>query len=205
MTTVADLSYKLYTDAALTTLFSGLHQLTHQSDLSDNPQDFQLWFGSTIAGRQLQESTGPGTNNITLTPIETLPAWAASTVYALGDTREPTVDNALRYEVTVAGTSAASEPTWPTTGIGSTVVDGTVTWALVAATHEPAEIKLAATAGGLPGATGGAALSLGTTLTSGVANAVEVNIRYTNAVTDVSSNIGKPELSININSVVETG
>jgi len=57
----------------------------------------------------------------------TVAAWAASTAYTLGQQRRPVTRNGKRYQVTVAGTSAASEPTWPTT-IGLTVVDGTVTW-----------------------------------------------------------------------------
>lgn len=201
---LADLSFKLYTDSGLVTPYSGLTQLVHQTDLSDNPQDVQLWFGSTIAGRTLKTTTNPDVDNITLTPTETLPAWVTLTAYLVGDTVEPTVDNGFRYTVTVAGTTAASEPTWPTTGIGSTVTDGTVTWALTAATHEPTEIKAASTAAGLPGATAGAALSLGTSLSGGVGNAVEVNFRVTNAVTTTSSNTGNPELSIDINNVTET-
>ena len=205
---LADSSFRLYTDSGLTTPFSGLHQLVHQSDLSDNPQDFQLWFGSTLATRTLKALSNPGVDNITITPVEILQAWEASTVYAVGDYREPTVDNGFRYRVktiTGTGTSDASEPTWPTSGIGSTVVDNEVTWELYAVTHKTTEIKLALTAAGLPGATAGAALSLGTTITGGVANAVEVNVRYTNAVTDVSVNTGDPELDFQVNTILETG
>jgi hypothetical protein len=55
-------------------------------------------------------------------------AWTANTVYILGNVRRPTVYNGgFTYEVLVAGTSGATEPTWPTT-IGNTVTDGTVTW-----------------------------------------------------------------------------
>jgi hypothetical protein len=54
-------------------------------------------------------------------------AWAVTTAYAVGDIRKPTVDNGHRYRCTVAGTSAGSEPTWPTAD-GGTVADGTVTW-----------------------------------------------------------------------------
>jgi len=54
-------------------------------------------------------------------------AWVPATAYVLGDVRRPTVQNGYRYTVTVAGTTAASEPAWPTT-IGATIVDGTVTW-----------------------------------------------------------------------------
>lgn len=58
---------------------------------------------------------------------QTYSAWAGTTAYSLTNRRVPTVANSLYYEVTTAGTSAAGEPTWPTT-IGNTVVDGTVTW-----------------------------------------------------------------------------
>lgn len=55
-------------------------------------------------------------------------AWSASTTYTQGQTRRPTTGQGdLRFTVTTAGTSGASEPTWPTT-IGGTVSDGTVTW-----------------------------------------------------------------------------
>lgn len=53
-------------------------------------------------------------------------AWAATTAYALGAVKVPTVANGRWYIATVAGTSAGSQPTWPT-NLG-TVVDGTVTW-----------------------------------------------------------------------------
>ena len=39
----------------------------------------------------------------------------------------PITKNGRKYICTTAGTSGASEPTWPTT-VGNTVVDGTVTW-----------------------------------------------------------------------------
>jgi hypothetical protein len=53
--------------------------------------------------------------------------WAATTVYALKARVQPTVKNGFWYRVTTNGTTGGSEPVWPTT-IGSTVVDGTVTW-----------------------------------------------------------------------------
>lgn len=60
-----------------------------------------------------------------------LPAWEASTVYALDDMRQPTTtNNAYRYSVSAVtgdATSGASAPTWPTT-VGTTVTDGNVTW-----------------------------------------------------------------------------
>lgn len=54
-------------------------------------------------------------------------AWQATTAYGAGVFRVPTTTNGYRYRVTVAGTSAAGEPVWPTT-VGNTVADGTVTW-----------------------------------------------------------------------------
>lgn len=203
---LSDLTFKLFTDSSLTTPYSGLEQLTHETDLSDNPQDIQLWFGSDEAAgtRQLQATSNPGTDQITLTPTDKLDDWVMSTAYSLGDYVEPTTPNGFVYECTTAGTSGGSEPTWPTTGIGTTVSDGTAVWTFKGARHETTEIKLATTSGGLAGATAGAALNLGTTITSGSANAVEVNMRITNAVTNVRNNTGQPEIGVDINEVVET-
>lgn len=54
--------------------------------------------------------------------------WAITTAYQVGTRRVPTVANGYIYRVIVAGTSGASEPTWPTT-VGASVTDGSVTWA----------------------------------------------------------------------------
>lgn len=54
------------------------------------------------------------------------PVWPASTVVLSGDTYLPTVPNGHKY-TSLGGTTAATEPTFPTTA-GGTVVDGTVTW-----------------------------------------------------------------------------
>jgi hypothetical protein len=58
---------------------------------------------------------------------DTLHGWAAQTAYALAAEAVPLVRNGHYYVVSVAGTSGATEPTWPTTTDG-TVDDGTVTW-----------------------------------------------------------------------------
>jgi hypothetical protein len=60
-----------------------------------------------------------------LDDVSTLTAWAASTALTLGAVRRPVTSNGYRYEVTTAGTTAATEPTWPTT-IGATVTNGSV-------------------------------------------------------------------------------
>jgi type IV pilus assembly protein PilY1 len=54
-------------------------------------------------------------------------SWAASTAYAVGNVRRPTTANGYVYTVKTAGTSAATQPTWPTAD-GGTVTDGTVVW-----------------------------------------------------------------------------
>ncbi len=202
---LSDLSFKLYTDTGLTTAFSGLYQLTNKTDLSDNPQDFVLYFGSAESAgtRSLEATSNPGVAQIALTPTYILDQWVTLTAYSLGDLVEPITPNTFKYKVTTAGTSAAGEPTWPTS-IGSTVVDGTITWTCYARVHPITEIKLALTGGaGLTAATGGAALNLGATILSGTANKVAVYIRFTNTVTTINTNTGFPELGVYINEVQE--
>ncbi len=206
---LSDLTFKFYTDSGLTVAFSNLYQLVNQTDLSDNPQDFTLYFGSAQAAgaRTLQAVSNPGVDNITLTPTDIEPDWTVATSYSLGTIIEPTTDNGYIYKCTTAGTShATTEPTWPTS-INSTVTDNSsVVWTCYAARHPVTEIKMAATGGsGLTAATGGAAYSLGATITSGVANAVTVHFRFTNTVTTVNNNTGYPQLGININAVQEVG
>ena len=201
---LSDLSFKLYTDSGLTTLFSGLYQLTHNTDQSDNPQDFTLYLGSNASGKQLEANSNPGVDDITLTPTDTLDDWAATTAYTLGNRVEPTTPNTYKYECTTAGTSGGSEPTWPTSAIGDTVVDGTCVWTLVGKRHEITEITLALSSGALGTNTAGAALDVATVINSGVVNAVPIYIRIINAVTTVDSNTGYPEIGVFINEVVET-
>lgn len=200
---LATMTFKLYTDSGLTTAFSGSANYLHKTDLSDNPQDLVLYFGSVDATRKLRTQSSPGTNQITFTPTDTLLNWAATTAYVLGDTREPTTANTYFYECVTAGTSGASEPTWPTSGLGSTVVDGTAVWALVAKKHPITEVKLALTEIGLDSATGGAALNLGTEILGGVSEAIEVHMRVTNTVTTVVSDFNQPQIGIYINPVQE--
>jgi uncharacterized phage protein gp47/JayE len=59
--------------------------------------------------------------------VATWAPWAASTTYAPGDVRKPSMSNAFLYICIVAGESAGTEPSWPTAD-GGTVVDGGVHW-----------------------------------------------------------------------------
>ncbi len=54
-------------------------------------------------------------------------AWSGSTSYSEGDIVVPTTRNGRRYRATNAGTSASSEPTWPTVD-GETVTDNDIDW-----------------------------------------------------------------------------
>ena len=54
-------------------------------------------------------------------------AWVATTAKVINDLVVPTAENGYYYKCTVAGTTSATQPTWPTI-IGNTVVDGGVTW-----------------------------------------------------------------------------
>jgi len=64
-------------------------------------------------------------------------AWAASTSFSVGDIRRASTDQAsgLFFRCTTAGTSASSEPTWPT-DIGSTITDNTCVWTAIASAYE---------------------------------------------------------------------
>jgi len=63
-------------------------------------------------------------------------AWAASTAFAVGDIRRASVtqNSGLVFKCTTAGTSASSEPTWPT-DIGSTITDNTAVWTAISSVY----------------------------------------------------------------------
>lgn len=58
---------------------------------------------------------------------------ATNTAYGLNALVVPAAPNGYFYQATVAGTSAGTAPTWPTT-VGATVTDGAVTWKNMGAT-----------------------------------------------------------------------
>lgn len=70
-----------------------------------------------------------------LTPrYVSLKSWASTTAYTTGnnDYVVPSTPNGYIYQCATSGTSAGSEPSWPTTP-GGTVTDGTVEWECVEA------------------------------------------------------------------------
>lgn len=163
------LTFQLFTDAALTTPLGGGLVSDHLVTGSPNDQ-FTLYLGSTAASKKLEATSNPGVDQVAVSVVPTVAAWAAATAKSVGNIVRPTVHNGYRYRCTVAGTTAGSQPTWPTT-VGLTVVDGGVTWVCDSEINDVTDWKLAATLGGLAGATWGAGLNLGTVINSGSANA----------------------------------
>jgi len=53
--------------------------------------------------------------------------WAASTAFAYGAVAQPITRNGHRFRVIQGGTTATTEPTWPTRN-GAVIDDGTVKW-----------------------------------------------------------------------------
>jgi hypothetical protein len=197
-------TFRLWTNSGLTSPHSGLLQLKHNTDLSDNPQDTQFWFGSVATDLKLVATSNPGVDNIVISIVDILPVWEATTAYAVGQLIQPTTSNDLFYRCITAGTSGGTEPTWPTTGVGSTVADGTVIWRLEGNKHDTDEVTLALTEAALDTNTPGDPLSIGHTVQSGVANAVEIWVRVDNAVTSITNTTGFPHLALSVNQVIAT-
>lgn len=187
-------TFKFYADAGLTTPLTA-RTINHFIDGSNDPQDFVFFYGSTTAGVKVGATSSPGVAQITISIENATPAWAAGSTKVVGDKVRTTAKNGYRYRVqsiTGSGLTGASQPTWPTT-IGATVVDNQVTWINDGKIHESTEIKLALSNAGLSAATAGAALAIGTVVTSGAANAIPVHVRIDDATAIVGS---ASELSI---------
>ena len=172
-------TFAFFSDAALTApLAEDLHDLF--TDGTGNPRTVQLWLGSTTAGKQLRAVSDPGVDQVALSIEQTIPAWSAAAAISAGAKIRPTSTNNRIYQAGGSGTTAGSEPTWPTT-LGATVADNDITWTCLAYEDTPNEIKLATTSGGLAGATAGAGLNLGTTILSGAGNAATFWMQRTDA------------------------
>lgn len=74
------MAWELYEDAACTQLFNGTLTTIHKTDLSDNPQDFVLYFANVDddpGDNQIikkQEASSPGTNDIVLSIVDSAPS-----------------------------------------------------------------------------------------------------------------------------------
>lgn len=80
-------------------------------------------WGTTVGG-----STTSGTAQFAcVSKFYPTPNFAVSTAYTVGQIVRSGAGNSREFLVTVAGTSAASAPTWPST-VGATVVSGGVTF-----------------------------------------------------------------------------
>lgn len=100
-------------------------------------QDTNLWqfpdFQMVIANGSVTSATNTTVTSTAFSSINLFnilapsTTWVASTGYNKYQTVNPTVANGFFFVATVAGTSAATQPVWPTV-VGNTVVDGTVTW-----------------------------------------------------------------------------
>ena len=68
-------------------------------------------------------------------------AWAASTAFSVGNIRRATNSQAggLWFRCSTAGTSASTEPKWPT-DIGSTITDNTVVWTAISSVYEDVSV-----------------------------------------------------------------
>ena len=138
------------------------------------------------------------------------PNWAASTAYVLGVIRCPNTGNGFFYEVTTAGTTAATEPVWPTT-VGATVVNGTVTWTCRASTVTLATAQTVGTINftGFTGTftfaanlfAGSTTLGASTTYTSstGLPTTYTFTTRNANSTFTANGKILPTNLSINLN------
>lgn len=73
------MAWKLYTDAACTTAFSGTLFINHKSNFSDNPQDFTYWLANIDddpmdgGSLKLEDQTDPGVNQIQLYIVDNDP------------------------------------------------------------------------------------------------------------------------------------
>lgn len=65
--------------------------------------------------------------NAILDSVQRASFWALSTAFTFGAVALPATKNGHRYRCTEAGSTATTEPTWPTRD-GATISDGTVRW-----------------------------------------------------------------------------
>lgn len=114
----------------------------------------------------------------------------------IGPVRNPPEDFSiyLGSTETLNKVEAASDP-------GVDQIVASISDATTSSGLEATDVKLALTSGGLAGATGGASLNLGTSISGGTGNAVEIFIRVAFAAGGLVSD---QDVSIDINALVES-
>ena len=100
------------------------------------------------------------------------------------------------------GSPTAGMKVQATSNPGVDQISVSVTESAPAAGHPTTDIKLATTSGGLATATAGAALNLGTSLQSGVANAVPIWVQLTDSTHAIQSH--DTELGLTLNGLTES-
>lgn len=105
-----------------------LHTSTYAPNLDTHSYVSSLTNELSTAGNY---TSGGFTVTLSAPAFTAADSWATtranSTAYALGDVVRPATANTYLYVASVAGTSAASIPTYPLV-VGTTVTDGGVTW-----------------------------------------------------------------------------
>ncbi len=66
-------TFDFFTDTALTTPAPSPLQVSHNSDFSDNPQDFQFFLGSLGSSLKIEANSNPGVDNIVISVIDSDP------------------------------------------------------------------------------------------------------------------------------------
>lgn len=68
------ITFDFFTDTGLTSPAATPLLISHNTDFSDNPQDFQFFLGSATAGLKIQATSNPGIDNIVISAADTSPA-----------------------------------------------------------------------------------------------------------------------------------
>jgi hypothetical protein len=111
------------------TIFYG-HNLTDYASNPETTNTYGLYLNAAYYSGKIPSNSS--VRVATPTTYSTPSNWAAYTSYELGDRVKPTSSPTFYYVCTTAGTSDASEPSWPGTSTEgetpATVSDGSVTW-----------------------------------------------------------------------------
>ena len=124
--------YKTTTGGVSTALVLKKGDGTTIANLTTSTGEVAFEIGTIVAGNVLVMADGDfvyvieADDTVTQVPL-TLNTWTASHAYTAGARVKPTTATGYYYEALDAGTSDATEPTWPIF-IGETIVDNDITW-----------------------------------------------------------------------------